>query len=144
VELEELAAKLELNGPREDDEQFFRVAVRVGLGSRRSADLELAHEDLEVMERLRRQQQLPAEDAERERRSLAPPEDSRPRQAGGLEQVGDRHAERVRDAPQRSDARARPAALDLAQEAFAEARALRNRPQRAPPKPAKRPKALAD
>jgi len=73
------------------------------------------------MERARRQQQLPAEDAEREGGTIVSPEHTRRRQAMRFEQVGDGYAERVGDSAQRSDARTRPAALDLAQEALAEA-----------------------
>src|SRR4051812_27632445 len=143
-ELQELAAEVELDGSREDDEQLFRVAVCVGLLTGRPANLQLSHEDLEVMERPRRQQQLPAENSERKGRAVDPPQHAWARHAIGLEQVCHRDAQRVRDAPQGRDAGARPAALHLAQKAFAEPRARRDRPERAATEPAQLAEPLAD
>jgi hypothetical protein len=87
--------------------------------ARRAADLELSREDLEVVERFRRQRQLAAEDPEREGRPGVALEDPRAGNAVRSEEVGHRHAERVGDPPQRCDAGARASALDLAQEALA-------------------------
>src|SRR5437588_719101 len=53
-------------------------------------------------------------------------------------------AELARDPAQGRDARARPPALDLAQEALADAGALRDRSQRGAPQSADVPQALAD
>src|SRR5919198_269090 len=114
LEFEKLAVELELNVPGDDDEQLLGVAVGVGLGPSRPTDLQLAREDLEVMERSRREEHLPAEDSERKCRALVPPEHPRARPAVGLEQVGHRDAERAGDPPQRRNAGGRLAALDLA------------------------------
>src|SRR5438477_1497441 len=95
----------------------------------RAADLELACEDLEVVKRRRRQEQLLAQDPERKGWPLVPPQHPRSGHAVRLEQVGHRDAERLGHPPERFDAGARPAALDLAQEALAEPRARGNRPE---------------
>src|SRR6478672_10846202 len=118
LELEDLAAELELDGSGEDDEQLLGIAVSVGLLSRRAADFELPGKDLEVVERTGRQEQLAAEDSERERRPLVPAQDPGTLDAVGAEQVGHRDAERVGDPSQGCDARARASAFDLAQEAL--------------------------
>src|SRR5207253_9657167 len=108
------------------EKELFRIAVRVGLVACRSAGIELAGEHLEVLQRPGREQQLPAENPEGERRPLVAAEHARPRRPTRLEQVRDAHAERARDPAQGRDARARPPALDLAQEALADAGAIGN------------------
>jgi hypothetical protein len=121
LEVEDLASDLELDLPGEDDEELLRIAVGVRLMARRAADLELADEHLEALQRARRQEELAAEHAEGECGTLVAAKHTRPRHGVDLEQVGDRDAESVRDPAQRRDARTRLAALDLAQEALAEA-----------------------
>ena len=144
LELVELAAQLELDAPGEHDEELLGVSVRVGFRARRSSRIELADEHLEVMERARREQELPPENAERERRSFVATEHSRHGRPAWLEQVRNAHAERIGDAAERGDARARPAALDLAEEAFADTRAVRDRSERTAPQAAYGTKSLSD
>src|SRR5439155_24683141 len=117
------------HGSARQDEELRRAAVRVLLVARRPARLEFAGEDLEVPEWPRGQQHLPAENAERERLPLAAPQHRRAGRTVRLEEVGDRDPEPVGDPPQRRDAGARPAALDLAQEALAEPGPLRDFPE---------------
>src|SRR5262249_24037456 len=144
LELVDVAAELELHRPGQDDEQLLRIAVGIGLGSRRAARIELSCERLEMLQRPRRQEQLPAEDPERERWTLGPPQHPRPRRAARLEQVRDRDAEGIRDAAERGDTGARAAALDLAQEALADARTVGNRLERRAPQRADVAEPLAD
>src|SRR5213076_2142190 len=51
LELEELAAELELDTPRQYDEQLFGVPMGIRMLAGRATDLELAREDLEVAKR---------------------------------------------------------------------------------------------
>ena len=55
LQLEELAAELELDASGDDDEELLGVAVGVGLLSGGASDLQLTREDLQVMKRLRGQ-----------------------------------------------------------------------------------------
>jgi hypothetical protein len=139
-----LTAELELHRPLQHDQKLLRVSVRVRLGSGRAALIELADEHLEVEKWPRRQQPLRAEDAERKGRTLLPAEDLRPWRTARVEEIGDAHTEGAGDAPQRGDARARATALDLAQEAFTDARAIGDRPKRRPAKAADVTEPLAD
>src|SRR5205814_9354591 len=77
-------------------------------------------------------------------RPPAPPHPSRSGHAVRLEQVGHRDAERLGHPPERFDAGARLAALDLAQETLAEPRARGNRPERAATEAAQFSEALTD
>src|SRR5438105_208144 len=141
LELVDFPAELELDASGQHDEELFRIAVRVGLRAGRSTGIELAGEDLEMLQRPGGEQQLPAENPEGERGPLVAAEHARPRRPARLEQVRDAHAERARDPAQGGDARARPPALDLAQEALADAGALRDRSQRGAPQSADVPQA---
>src|SRR5438094_883755 len=85
------------------------------------------------MQRTRREQQLAAEHAERERRSFVATENARTRRAARLEEVRDADAERARDAAERCDARAGLAPLDLAEEALADPCTVGDRLQRGAP-----------
>src|SRR5207244_2233605 len=127
LELVDVAAELELHVAGQHDEQLFRVTVRVWLGACRAAWIELSDEHLQVMQRPRRKEQLAAENAERERGSLVATKDTRPRRTARLEQVRDRDAQRPGDPPQRSDARACLASLDLTEEALADPGAVGDR-----------------
>jgi hypothetical protein len=140
----ELAAELELHSSRQDDEELLRVSVRVRLLPRGATLVELADEHLEVVEWTRREQPLRAEHAEGERRSIVASEHLGSRRPPRIEQVGHSHTECAGDPAERRDARARPAPLDLAQEALAHTRALRDRPQRGASQAANVSQALAD
>jgi hypothetical protein len=118
--------------------------VGVRLRARRAAGVELADEDLEVVQRARREQELAAEDPEGERGTLVTPEDAGRRRSARLEQVGDADAERARDAPEGGDAGACLAALDLAEEALADLRAVGDRLERRTPRAANRSQPFAD
>src|SRR5262249_11242784 len=124
LELVHVAAELQVDGSGDHDEQLFRIAVGVRLFAGRTAGVELALEDLEVLQRPRCEQQLAAEDPERERRAFVSTENAGPWRAARLEEIGDADAERVRNPTQRRDAGARTPALDLAEEALADAGAV--------------------
>ena len=137
-------AELELNVSRQHDQELFRISVRIRLCAGGPTDVELAHEHLEVMQWTRGEQLLRAQDPEPERRTIVSSEHLGPRRPARVEQVGDAHAEGTGDPSERRDARARAAALDLAQEALADAGALRDRPERRAPEAANVPQSLAD
>ena len=130
--------------PRKTTKSSSESPCAYGSASGRAADVELAGEDLEVVERPRGQQHLPPENPERETRPVCAPQHPRLRRPAALEEIRDADAEPVGDAAQGRDARARPAALDLAQEALAEPRALGDLAQRPPSGGADEPKPLAD
>src|SRR4249919_1180274 len=121
AKLEDLGSELEMNGPLEDDEQFLGVAVRVRLFAGRPPFIELSDDHLQVLERPRREHELPAERAEGERRSARALEHSR---AAGrpvwLEEIGDIDPESRRDSLERGVTGVGTPSLDLAQEAFGE------------------------
>src|SRR5947207_3200871 len=112
--------------------------------ARRAAHLELADEHLEALQWARRQEELAAEHAEGECWALVAAQHPRAGHGVDLEQVGDRDTEGVGDPAQRCDARARLAALDLAQEALAETRTCRHGAKGAAARPTDRAKPLAD
>jgi hypothetical protein len=118
--------------------------VGVRLGSGRPAGIELAGEHLEVQQRPRRQQELAPEDPEARATAARRCRSTAARRTVRLEQVGDADAERVRDPAQRRDARARAPALDLAEEALADAGAVGDRLQRGAPEAPDVAEALAD
>ena len=68
--------------------------MRVRLISRRPSDLELPNEHFEMTKWARRQEQLPAENADSKGRALVTPDDLRPGSSVVLEQIRDRDTER--------------------------------------------------
>jgi hypothetical protein len=132
----DVAPELELDGPGEDDQELLGVPVGVRLRSGGTTLVELADEHLEVQQRAWREQSLGAENAEGQGRAIAAPKHLRLRGTARVEQVRDADAERAGDSPKRGNARTRAAALDLAQEALADARTLCDRPQRGAAEPA--------
>src|SRR5262245_33307744 len=144
-ELEDVRAELERDDALEHDEELLGVAVGVRVIARGAAGVELADDDLQVLERSGREHELPPERPEREVRPRLASEHPRlPCRSVRLEEVGDVDAERRRDPLQRRDARVRTTALDLAQEALREVGAVRDGLQGRPPETADRPEAFPD
>src|SRR6476661_872351 len=121
AELVDVGAELQVNVTLDHDQELLRVAVRVGLVSRRAAGFEQGDDDLERVERLRRQERLPAELAPGDELPRAAPEHAWLRRAR-REEVGDLDAEGGRESLQRRDRCVRATALQLAEEALADAR----------------------
>jgi hypothetical protein len=117
--------------------------VRIRLCSGRAAGLELGGDDLEGMERLRRQQCLAPEVTPDQRAPRLAAEDARPLDAVGGDQVRDLDPERRREPLEGDDAGARTASLHLADEALADARRLGDLLQRAPAELPHRPQVFA-
>ena len=136
--------ELELDISGQDNQELFRVPVRVWLLSGRAADVEVADEDLEVLQRAWREQPLRTQDPEPKGRTVIATENLGLRRPARIEQVGDADAEGTGDTPQGRDARARAPALDLAQEALADPGALGDRSKRRAPKAPNVPQSLAD
>src|SRR5258705_12513268 len=67
AELVDVGAELQVNVTLDDDQELLRVPVRVRLVARRTTGLEPGDDDLERVERFRRQERLAAE--------LAPPDE---------------------------------------------------------------------
>jgi hypothetical protein len=143
-ELEQVLVELQPDAPGEDVEDLLGVAVPVRLLAGRAARLELGDDDLDVAEGLRRQERLAAELAPGDELARVAAEDERPAGVVGGEEVGDRDAERLGDPLQRGDARARPPALGLAEEALREAGPLGDVAERQPAQLADRADPLAD
>ena len=77
-ELVDVGAELHVHLALDDDQQLLGVAVRVRLVARRAAGLEAGDDHLERVERLRRQQRLPAEVAPRDELARLAPQHPRP------------------------------------------------------------------
>jgi len=144
LQLVNVSAELELDISRQDDQELLRVPVRVWLLSGRAADVQVADEDLEVLQRAWGEQPLRTEDPEPKGRTIIATENPGLRRPARIEQVGDAHTERAGDPPERRDARAGSAPLDLAQKTFADPGALGDRSKRRAPKAPNVPQALAD
>src|SRR5205823_14296111 len=77
-EVEQLAAELQVDAAREDEQQLLGVAVRVRLVPRRAAGIERSSHDFERVKRLRREQCFAAEVSPLEQLPLLAAEDVRP------------------------------------------------------------------
>src|SRR4029079_9924089 len=107
------------------------------------ARLEPRDDDLERVKRLRRQQGLAAELSPRDEVEPAAAQHARPR-GRRAEEVGHVDAERGRESLQRRDRRVRPPALELAEEALADAGRARDLLQRLAAQLPDRAQALAE
>src|SRR6476646_3097352 len=112
AEVVHVGAELDVHPAPYDDENLLGVSVRVRLVAGGAAWFELRGDDLERVERLGREERLPAEMAPDEELARLPPEHAGARQAIGREEVGDVDPERRRELLQRGDARVRAAPLE--------------------------------
>src|SRR4051812_10041530 len=102
AELVDVGAELKVNVALDDDEELLGVAVRVGLLAGRAAGLEAGDDPLQRLERLRRQERLPAELAPRDELPRPAPKYPGLRRARG-EEVGNLDAESRREPLERRD-----------------------------------------
>src|SRR6266576_6067567 len=144
AEVVRVGAELKVHSSFDDDEQLLGIPVRVRLVPRRPAGVELGCDDLERMERLRRQECLATEAAPDEKLPRLPPQHARTRQALGREEIRDLDPERCRQPLERGHAGARAAALELTDEAFADAGRVCDVLQRAPAQDADCPEPLPE
>jgi hypothetical protein len=93
-----VVSELESYDSAQNDKKLFRVAVRLRLRSGRAANVELAGEDLEVVERSRGQQHLPPENPERKARPVSASQHPRLRRSTVFEEISHADAESVGDA----------------------------------------------
>src|SRR6478752_5697282 len=144
AEVIDVCAELKVHLASDDDEQFLGIPMGVRLVPSGSAGIELRRDDLEGMERLRRQECLAPEASPDEQLPRLAAQHARTGQALRREEIRDLDPERGRQPLQGGNARARAAPLELTDEALADAGRCGDVLQRAPAQQTDRPEPLAE